>query len=317
MASFSDWQDEVDKRADALLRIEKQTADAVGKPIEKEIAAITQGLAKRYSAQVGSIYETPDKAAVALVTSWLIYELHHIDFTHIEAEILKGAARAYQHGLRSAFSAMDEKFDARQVQLSDDVLDLIKNVRRDAEDKVRAAIKLAEQAERWGDLTTSVAKARQSASTARGAATWATNRSAADAVREVESEADGWKRVIWPENDACIHCQAYAGVSPDEDGMYPGGLTFGTKPIRTEPFESVPLHNWCRCREELIADDDDRIPEALQREAQRSIATGNTQGSEKQKLHAINVLLSLNKPLVPKTVLEKARKKQKAGGLYT
>jgi hypothetical protein len=309
------WIDAANKRADELLLIEQQTADAAARPIERELAAIMQGLTKRYVTEVGSVYERePDPKKVALVSAWLIAELKAVNFGHIDTAILVGADKAWAHGIKTAYSALpdDKKHKAR---IPKELRDGAREAKIEAAERVARAVKLAETSTRWGDLTTSMAKARQAGSSARGYATWVTNRTASEAVRYVAASRDGWTTIIFCERSACVHCAAYAGIKADDKGFYPGGLTYGKKPIHTEPFEGCPLHRFCRCHEELIPVDDERVPAALKREAQRSIAQGVHLESEsdKERLAAVSKLLKSKDLRIPKTVQEAGRRAVKSG----
>lgn len=319
MSEFSDWIDAANKRADDLYRIEQQTADAVAKPIEKELADVMQGLAKRYITEVGSVYErNPDPAKVALVTTWLVHELRLINFGHIDAALKTGIAKAWKHGLKSlsAKSLPRSARNLRRPRISKELREVVTEAKYEAAQRIVKAIELVESAERWGDLTTAMAKARQSANSARGIANYVTNRTSNEAVQAVSAKAAEWIPVVFTEIDACVHCQAYAGVTTDDDGKLPGKLTYGEKPVHIEPFAGPPIHRHCRCHLELVHKTDlEMITEVLKREAERSIARGEALESESKKtrLKAVSKLLKSKDLRIPKTVVERGRRAVEAG----
>lgn len=81
--------------------------------------------------------------------------------------------------------------------------------------------------------------------------------------------------VVWvSERDACVHCLGLAG-NVSTTGRFDGNTTFGDKPLNWDGFTGKPpRHPHCRCRVIAWAGQDDMVPAALQREAQRSIVRG-------------------------------------------
>ena len=68
---------------------------------------------------------------------------------------------------------------------------------------------------------------------------------------------------------------------------FPAGLTFDRKPKTTRALPSPPLHPFCRCRLGTYRPEAERpgevtLPDALQREARRSVALGFSLPSESE-----------------------------------
>lgn len=121
---------------------------------------------------------------------------------------------------------------------------------------------------------------------------------------------------LWvAERDACVRCSAYAGrlVKTGED--FPGGLSWDPNQRDTKaPDVRPPLHPHCRCRlvpwnPAWAKEGEVSLPEAVSREAQRSVARGFSLPSESNasRIRALKELLK-GSPDLPKTVLERARR---------
>lgn len=138
-------------------------------------------------------------------------------------------------------------------------------------------------------------------------------RAASDGTSDV-ANATGTTRVWVAERDACVNCTAYAGVTSGGD-VFPVGLTYGTKAVTPPgPLTGPPLHPHCRCSIELIDATNTAIPDALKREAKRSILRGFSLPSESEpaRLRAADRLLS-QMPGMPKTVEQYAERAVRRG----
>jgi hypothetical protein len=139
---------------------------------------------------------------------------------------------------------------------------------------------------------------------------------------QATSVANKAKYEVWvAERDACVNCLAYAGqiVKVGED--WKGGQSFDPKQ-RDSKAKGVrpPLHPHCRCRPvpwdpAWAKEGEVSLPEAVKREAQRSIARGFSLPSESNasRIRALKELLNNGNPKLPKTVLERARRDLKRG----
>jgi hypothetical protein len=127
---------------------------------------------------------------------------------------------------------------------------------------------------------------------------------------------DNGLRVVWvAERDACLVCLALSGhVSDPNQGIgFDEDATFG--PHRPTPvwppgmpLMAPPRHPNCRCRLRIISADNVLVPEALRREAERSVARGwSGYDSKRARLHAADRLISRANRL-PRSVQDRAAK---------
>lgn len=125
---------------------------------------------------------------------------------------------------------------------------------------------------------------------------------------------DNGLRVVWvAERNACLVCLALSGhVSDPNQGVgFDEDATFGPhKPTPAwppgMPLMAPPRHPNCRCRLRIISADNVLVPQALRREAERSVARGwSGYDSRRARLHAADRLLSRANRL-PRTVNERA-----------
>ncbi|QYW07269.1 hypothetical protein SEA_ROONEY_12 [Streptomyces phage Rooney] len=126
---------------------------------------------------------------------------------------------------------------------------------------------------------------------------------------------------LWvAERDACVNCLKYAGQIVKTGEEWKGGQSWDPKQVDKKAADvAPPLHPHCRCRAvpwnpAWAKEGEVSLPEAVSREAQRSIARGFSLPSESNasRIRALKELLSGN-PQLPKTVLERARKDLKKG----
>jgi len=127
---------------------------------------------------------------------------------------------------------------------------------------------------------------------------------------------DNGLRVVWvAERDACLVCLALAGrsIDPNSGAGFDEEATFG-KPGSAPavwplgmPLMSPPRHPNCRCRLRVISATNTMVPEALRREAERTVARGwSNHASRVQRLSAADRLVAAPNRL-PMTVNERAR----------
>lgn len=140
-------------------------------------------------------------------------------------------------------------------------------------------------------------------------------------VMQATSTANKAPYELWvTEKDACTRCTKYAGRLVKTGQDFPGGLSWDPKQVdeNASPVRP-PLHPHCRCQ--LVPwnpawkrEGEVSLPEAVQREAERSIARGFSLPSESNasRIRALKELLDSN-PKLPKTVLARARQDLKAG----
>lgn len=116
--------------------------------------------------------------------------------------------------------------------------------------------------------------------------TWVVNKAANEGVNHVAQSAGvrSTTVTVWrAERDGCVHCLAYQG-QVRRNGAYPVGLTFGNKPLSSQPVAAPPLHPHCRCTQ-WILDEATAGPviAGLVREAKRSVLRGFSLPGESNK----------------------------------
>lgn len=136
---------------------------------------------------------------------------------------------------------------------------------------------------------------------------------------------DNGLRVVWVnERDACLVCLALAGhVADPNSGLgFDEFATFSPRPAPAVwppgmPLMGPPRHPNCRCRLRIIAADNTMVPDALRREAERSVARGwSGHDSRRSRLGAADMLVRRVNRL-PRTVNERAAKNVAAGSFST
>lgn len=175
--------------------------------------------------------------------------------------------------------------------------------------KARALLSVARTLE---DARTALAVAAYGASRVAAVARTVTNTAVNEGLVTVANGRDDLVLVWRPERDACVNCLAYAGKINSGRG-YPKGLTYGDKPISKDTVKRPPLHPNCRC-DQIVWNPSKRtgpidLPEALEREAKRSVLRGWKVESESEalRLRAADRLLMRGSTL-PKSVKAYARR---------
>ncbi|MET9517424.1 hypothetical protein [Streptomyces sp. NPDC002994] len=132
---------------------------------------------------------------------------------------------------------------------------------------------------RWTDVLTGIGAARSALPAVRAHVAWVINQAVNHGL-VAGIRAIGARKLWVAEADACVNCAAYAGLVVDVGEPFPGGLSWDpTQRGRTEPIDAPPLHPHCRCRtvawkDAWAVDGLPSLPEALTREARRSVARG-------------------------------------------
>lgn len=139
--------------------------------------------------------------------------------------------------------------------------------------------------------------------------------STAARASETTARSLGAPGVVWvAERDACVNCIALSGQVARIGQPFDGSLTWGDKALQWSGFSGKPpRHPHCRCR--LIPwDGGQETPNALKREAERSIARGWSLPSESNaaRLRALDRLLRQGTGLPP-SVVRRARQALAAG----
>lgn len=120
-------------------------------------------------------------------------------------------------------------------------------------------------------------------------------------------------RVVWiAERGACLTCLALSGqtADPSSGTWFDEFATYDKRPMPVwppdQPLMGPPRHPHCRCRLRIIAASNTMLPDALAREARRSVARGwSDHASRPARLGAADRLLTAGMRL-PVTVQHRA-----------
>lgn len=172
---------------------------------------------------------------------------------------------------------------------------------------------------KWSDAQTGIGVAHSAIPAVRTHITTTVSEAVNEAAQAAIAHT-GAKKVWIAERDACTACLAYAGLVVDAAADFPGGLNWDPNQRgKTEPITAPPRHPNCRCRTKAWDDSWAQpgvisFPDALRREARRSIARGWSLPTESgaARIRAARELLRTGAGL-PKSVEERARLAVRAG----
>jgi hypothetical protein len=183
---------------------------------------------------------------------------------------------------------------------------------------VTAALR-PDRVRRLPDVQTGIGIARSAIPAVRTHITTTVNEAVNEATQAAAQQA-GAKKLWVAERDACVNCAAYAGLTVAADAQFPAGLSWDPNQRgRGEAIDAPPLHPNCRCR--VVAWKDSwaqpgviAMPDAMRREARRSIARGWSLPTESgaARIRAARELLRTGAGL-PKSVEEFAAAAVRAG----
>lgn len=163
-------------------------------------------------------------------------------------------------------------------------------------------------------------RARNALSRAKSTITTSVNENVTKTMRATAT-ANKAKYEVWvAERDACVNCLKYAGQIVKKGEDWTGGQSWDPNQVdKNAPGVRPPLHPHCRCRPvpwdpAWAREGETSLPEAISREAERSVARGFSLASESNasRVRALKELLS-GSPQLPKTVLERAQRDLKNG----
>lgn len=309
-----------EEQAKATLALELEAAEEAAGLLEKRLNSARREVTHAYLAAFGS-QDAPAERGPALAT--LIAETRAtiteaMDGTGQAAgEVLEEyAKKAAQLGAEHAAVIVDEasSLDAPEADLSGAraAPGVVEQARKDSSRMLSQALVLGAG---YAGVMAVVGRANRATSDLRATARTTVNSVRNESVHEV-AEAHGYGRVWVTEEDGCVECQAYAGQVAWVGEDFPGGLTFGTsEPRNTDPLPDPPLHPNCRCEVMPYSESDGpAFPDALKREAKRSILKGWSVDSESEtvRLKAAQKLLNRGAGL-PKSVEEASARALKRG----
>lgn len=302
----------IDEQEGALIAAEDRAARTAAAPLRAKLAQII-GQAMAAYGQLG-----PDADPEPLLRR--VREQLLLLGVNVTDDLLAAFASAQALGVAQAnVQAFDVNEKIRPtIALPPDVVDISQRTNITAREKLIDAAGKLTGIRSPAELIAGFARASMAVTAIERAARYGVNRSAANGVTAT-AEAVGAERLWVPERDACLHCTGYAGQTAAQGRPFAGGLTFAAKPLSYAPVPNPPLHPNCRCRISLYRPEWSRagivtIPDALKREARRSVARGWSLPTESAsaRLSAADRLLAQGAGL-PKTVEDRARRDVKAG----
>jgi len=307
--------EDVAAHADELLALEDRSAVRVSAGARRQLQALGKLLLVEY-AKLGS---PPSEAGLRALRQTLSAKLAALHLGPLGPTFDSIMSTALGLGVTHALSEVDSpKGTVRKPRVDAATREAVAGAGSRARTALRSGRKDLRDARTLGDFTRALAKAHGAVTTLERTARWAVNRASAVGAAHVADALDAG--LLWvAERDACVHCLAYSGRVANTGKQFPGGLTFGDKPLSKDPLPYPPLHPNCRCRVTPWSGSKDGVgdvemPEALQREARRSILRGDALDSEPTtvRLQAARKLLSAGSGL-PRAVETKARKAVKSG----
>jgi hypothetical protein len=296
--------------AEELAALEDEAARVVGKPIRdalnRALAIVAQLQAKTKPTRYAIERDRREVAAI----------IRHTPLSHVRAALATYVSKAFDLGAEQAmieFSGTRPKGKKRKARHDADLMDVLTDTSHHAAANLILGAQNAEKATTVDALLTATAQGMRAATGSEAAARWAVNRSAARGADSICSEL-GAARLWIAERDACLHCLAYSGVVAQPGERFPAGLTFAEKPLKSEAIPYPPLHPNCRCRitpwlgTKSGSGTSVEMPEALKREARRSVLLGLALPSESTpaRLRAADRLLAKG-AMLPASVQARAR----------
>lgn len=303
-----------------LRELEQRVRDSVAGDLRAAVAALQGTVTAVYVAAAGDTRHKLTPFAQDTLRGHLIHTLEGLqrrNYRETRAALLGGARAALAGGAQD----LDVAVSAR---LPHDIRGALRDLTAGMRQDLRDALQLARRGrlERYGDAQAVVALLRRAATRADRAAVWVVHRAHNEGIQRAIDRV--WSQgvqvaMLWrAERDACITCLSYAGALAEPGEPFRPVVQVADPKAHLSAIAGPPAHPHCRCglepwfgpARDLDATD---LPVVLRREAQRSIATGQAQGSEPARLRAADRLVELAGLLVPKTVLKRARKAVEAG----
>lgn len=321
--------------ADEVLALEQAAARAATSSLRARLAELYRTFAARWTKQFGSLaVKVPDSPELRILRGDLAMAISAVTLDPHEV-LLVYAHRAVKLGVRQAAA----EAGARVAVLASPGIDVLSAIDAGA---FTAGRHLAEASRLAvtspGDtFHTAVgipaARANRAVTSIESAATWSVHRGVATGAGAVADELGA--RLLWlAERDACLSCLGLSGHFTGTHGAFDENLsgTFTGKTLSVwpdaAPLSGPPLHPRCRCRVtpwlgavavsgELAGEPPAigglDLPDALQREARRSVVKGWALDSEPARLRAADLLLARGARL-PETVEAAGRAAVARGG---
>ena len=302
------------QNADELLTLEERSAVRVSAGLRRDLQAVGKYLLAEYA----KLPQPPSEAALATLRGSLSTRLDSLKLGPLGSTFDSILSSALSLGVDHALAEADVSEKVKKPKADAATRKAARTAGTLARSRIREGKRDLGTAKTLGDFTRALARSHGAVSGLERTARWMVNRAAATGAMAVVKELD--VSMLWvAERDACVHCLAYSGKVVPVGEKFPGGLTFGAKPLDTGDLPYPPLHPNCRCRITPWSGSRDGVgdvemPAALEREARRSILRGDALASEPEgiRVAAAKRLLAEGSGL-PKSVETKARKAVKRG----
>lgn len=307
--------------ADAVLLAEQQAARKVASPLRDALAAVRSAFTLRWRRHFGPITVRGGQQ------SGPVFQAYMRDLADALVVVTPGPAEGRLAGVVADAHVLGQRQARAELglphgrpvapRLSVATQEDIGRAVDQAHVKVRKAEALT-RTYRRGDFATVrgvLAVAEQGGNTLESAARTLVNEAVRDGATVVATTVGA--RLLWiAERDACLTCTALAGhLSDRETGLFGDGTGFGGRPAQFagEHFVGPPAHQNCRCRVTPWLDPeqqdlrdaiprqrgsaltDPTLPEALRREAERSVLNGWALPSEPTSVRAKAAQLLLDR----------------------
>lgn len=322
MADLPGW---VRADGDTIAALERQAVHDAGVEIRSSVALLLAAVIAAWHRGVGAsgdVAETStQQTAVASIQQQVATGLAAIATADVVAAVWRQVERATTLGVH--LGARQAGIGPVAASVSPVIRDVLNELDATMSARLEIGQKLASTATTLPRLTQAVAAGASAAHSAERTASWATVRAASDAVRAQAREAGA--QVLWvAERNACLYCLAQSGHLADEGGGFDPARAFGAKPLAAWPngeLTGPPRHPFCRCHLVVYrghAGPGIALPDALKREASRSVVLGLALPSESQteRARAAQRLVDAGTG-APPTVLARTRRQLVAGAFTT
>ena len=290
--------------------LEHRAAKAVTESLRIQLQTVSRWLARTWTERLGALTDQADPTKLIPVVTELRTKLAALG-TDPTQGLLVWSRQALRLGVRQATAEVRSTRPlVRHPMLGQDTLLAAFQLAGRVTERLRKAdvVLLVNQGTGYADVMQGVAAANLAVTDLDRAARWMTNREVNNGTYQVADVIDAG--LLWvAERNACVHCLAYSGVLAEPGNAFPPDLTFGTTPLTPWPngiLDRPPLHVNCRCRITPWQGSGSggttfSLPDALKREAQRSITKGWSLPSESEavRLKAADDLLKRGTDLPP------------------
>lgn len=314
----------LDRMGDEAFELERDLAHLVSSPLRNQADLALADAVILWTNMLGDVREVPTGVEATALIVGLTALVDQVFSGSVGVDTLTvGMHQAVHLGVDQAVGITGTTLavgspapDLAPVDAAPDILDRHETAARSM---LSPALLLAMG---FAGVMSAFAEGNKAANDLGGLATWGVNANVSLGVHHV---ADVMRvgRVWVPERDACVHCAGYAGEVAETNDVFTEGLTFGEKPLRVRGLlEDPPLHPNCRCRtapwSETMRVSPVDVPEALRREAKRSILKGWAMESEPAEVRARAAERLLRRGAgMPASVEQAARRKLRRGTFRT